>query len=372
MELIQDLSAEMIEPLVIGGSILGGGGGGSIKEGIKMGKLAFEVGKPKILSIDELENDDVVVTVSAVGAPAAKEQFVYPMDYVEAVNLITTNLKEAPKAMITNENGGIATINGIFQSAITGIPILDVACNGRAHPTGLMGSLRLNEQADYISVQASVGGRPGTSRRISQVVQGNIEVVSKLTRQISIEAGGFVAVARNPVSSEYLKTNGAINALSHALEIGTAFFRTENPEQRIADVSKVLGGEILFDGRVKDLNMETKDGFDLGAVTIETSKDTFEMTIWNEYMTCESSNGTRISTFPDLLMTFDKRTGYPVTSADLEKDQEITVVFASKEKLILGSGMYSKPNYAAVEKVLHKDIIDYIPDEFWEGDDRDE
>src|SRR5690625_1368865 len=126
---IKQLHAEMVEPLVIGGSILGGGGGGSISEGMKLGRLAFNVGIPKIVNLEELHDDDIVVTVSAVGAPSAENQFVLPMDYVEAVTLAGEMAGEEPRALITNENGGLATINGLFQSAITGIPILDVACN---------------------------------------------------------------------------------------------------------------------------------------------------------------------------------------------------------------------------------------------------
>lgn len=372
MKNIYDLSPDMIEPLVIGGSILGGGGGGSIKEGLKMGKLAFEVGQPKLISIDELDQEDTIITVSAVGAPAAKDQFVFPMDYVKAVNLLTNTLEKSPKAMITNENGGIATVNGLFQSAITGIPILDVACNGRAHPTGLMGSIRLNELPDYVSTQASVGGKPNTPMRMNHVAQGNIEVVSKLTRQVSIEAGGFVAVARNPVSMKYLKSNGAIKALSQALELGIEFLKGESPYEKIDNIVNLLNGEVILRGKVKELVRETKDGFDLGIAVIETDEDAFELTIWNEYMTCENSNGQRIATFPDLLMTFDSYTGQPITSADIEKNQDITVIFSSKDNLILGSGMFSKNNYIAVEKVLNKKIIDYIPNEFWRGVDKNE
>lgn len=361
---IEELNSEMIEPLVIGGSILGGGGGGAIAEGLKLGKLAFDVGIPKIININDLNEDDLVVTVSAVGAPAAKNQFVLPMDYVEAIKLTGGMTNKLPKALITNENGGLATINGFFQSAITGIPILDVSCNGRAHPTGVMGSMSLNTVSDYISIQAAVGGEPGTEYRISQVLKGNIDSTSKLVRQMSVLAGGFVAVARNPVTKKYLQTNGAINAISHAYEVGMAHGSVKNPMEKIEKVAEVLNGNVIAEGIVKDLKFQTTDGFDLGNVVINNKKEDFELTIWNEYITCENSDGKRISTFPDLIMTFDSDTGMPVTTAELEIGRRLIVIHSDKKNIKLGSGMLLKSNYKAIEDVLKKDVIKYIEEIF--------
>lgn len=361
---IEELNSNMIEPLVIGGSILGGGGGGAIEEGLKLGKLAFDVGIPKIISIDDLNEDDLVVTVSAVGAPAAKNQFVLPMDYVDAIQLAGDMTKKSPKALITNENGGLATINGFFQSAITGIPIVDASCNGRAHPTGVMGSMSLNTVSGYTSVQAAVGGKPGTAYRISQVLEGDLESTSKLVRQMSVLAGGFVAVARNPVTKEYLKANGAINAISHAYEVGIAHTSGKSPTEKIKNVAESLRGSVLVQGTVKDLKFQTIDGFDLGNVVINDKEEDFELTIWNEYITCENANKGRISTFPDLIMTFDTNTGMPITSAELAIGKELTVIHSDKKNLKLGSGMLLKSNYEVVEKVLKKDVIKYIEEIF--------
>jgi len=361
---IEKLNSEMIEPLVIGGSILGGGGGGAIAAGLELGKLAFDVGMPKIISIDELNEDDLIVTVSAVGAPAAENQFILPIDYVEAVKLVSEMTNKAPKALITNENGGLATINGLFQSAITGIPILDISCNGRAHPTGVMGSMSLNTLPNYVSIQAAVGGEPETKYRISQVLKGNLDTTSKLVRQSSVLAGGLVAVARNPVTKSYLKNNGALNAISHAYEVGIAHTSSEKPLEKIEKVVETLSGEILARGVVKDLEFKTVNGFDLGSVIIKTKEEEFKLTIWNEYITCENSEEKRVSTFPDLIMTFDPITGMPVTSSELKDEMELIVIHVNKKHLKLGSGMLLRSNYETVESVLKKDVIKYIEEIF--------
>ncbi|GAB3056768.1 DUF917 domain-containing protein [Salinicoccus sesuvii] len=365
---INELRPEMVEALVVGGSILGGGGGGAIEEGLKMGKLAFEIGKPSLLALDELEDDDMIVTVSAVGAPAAKNQFVQPLDYVETVELIEKVTGKKPKALITNENGGIATVNGFFQSAVTGIPVLDVSCNGRAHPTGVMGSMQLNMVEGYESFQTAVGGRPHTDFRLSQTIRGSLDTASKLVRQASISAGGFVAVARNPVTKDYLTSNGAVNALSQAYDVGVAHQSGNSGIEKIDRVVEVLKGKIVCRGKVESLVFDTVDGFDLGKVVINSGKESFELTIWNEYITCENDSGERFATFPDLLMTFESKSGDPVTSAQLRTEQEITVVYTSRDNLILGSGMRLESNYEVVEQVVDKEILKYIGDVFVEGD----
>jgi len=55
-----------------------------LRDGDNLGKLALEVGTPILLEPDELPNEASLVTVSAVGAPAAKDQYLKPVHYVKA------------------------------------------------------------------------------------------------------------------------------------------------------------------------------------------------------------------------------------------------------------------------------------------------
>ena len=62
--------------------------------------------------------------------------------------------------------GGEATVNGWLQAAVLGLPLVDLPCNGRAHPTGVMGSMNLHKITDYKTVQACVGGNPETGSHV--------------------------------------------------------------------------------------------------------------------------------------------------------------------------------------------------------------
>lgn len=356
---LEDISAELIEPLIIGGCILGGGGGGSPKKGKRFAELAFEMGTPTLIHLDELNKGDIIVTVSGVGAPAAKKQYVKPQDYLTAFKLLENSLGMKPRAIMTNENGGFATVNGLLQSALTGIPIIDAACNGRAHPTGVMGSMGLTELENYESIQVGVGGKLGSNARVEMVVKGSIQATSKLIRQGAVLAGGLVTVARNPVTANYASLNSAPHAISHAAEVGIANMNGKTPLEKIENVVSVLGGKIIDEGIVSDFELKTIDGFDLGKFKLNAESGNYDLTFWNEYMSVDNSYE-RLTTFPDLIMTFSAKTGLPVTSAELFNGDKIVAITAPYNNLRLGGGMYTAKNYETIEQVLGIKMIPYI------------
>src|ERR1035437_6806862 len=100
------------------------------------------------------------------------------------------------------------------------LPAIDCPCNGRAHPTGVMGSLNLSEAPDYVSHQTAVGG--GGGRYLEVSVAGSLERAAAMVRKASVKAGGLMAVARNPVTIAHAKHNGAPGAIRKAMAVGEA------------------------------------------------------------------------------------------------------------------------------------------------------
>ncbi|WP_127490562.1 S-methyl thiohydantoin desulfurase domain-containing protein [Paenibacillus glycanilyticus] len=343
------LDKQTVEYAVYGGAVLGGGGGGWIEQGLEVGRLALEAGDPKLITVDELHDEDLLVTVALVGAPAAKDKYVKPMHYARALDIVSRLAGKPIQGLITNENGAEATVNGWFQSALTGIPVIDIPCNGRAHPTGMMGAMNLTELGDYVSHQGAVGGKG--SRYMEIGVSGKLEKSASVVRNASIEAGGVVAVARNPVTVAYAKQNGSPGAIRQAINVGQALL-SHKGESAIAAVVKELGGSMAVTGTVTGFRLETKGGFDVGILTINQK---VELTFWNEYMTLEI-NGDRIASFPDLIMTLDAITGRPVISAAVEIGQQLAVIIVPKEKLILSTTMQNAKLLKPIEEIIGKPI----------------
>lgn len=346
------LDERMMEAAVYGGAVLGGGGGGWIEDGLQIGRLALEVGQPVLVTDDEMAEDDLLVTVSLVGAPAAKDKFLKPMHYVRALELLSEKLKKPISGIHTNENGAGTSVNGWFQAAVTGLPVVDLPCNGRAHPTGTMGALNLHELPGYVSHQAAVGGQG--ERYVEMSVSSTIEKAASMVRKLSVEAGGLVAVARNPVTVAYARANGAPGGIRQAIAVGEALLAYRG-EAAIAAVCDTLGGRVVAEGDVRECALETTGGFDVGRVVVGTA----EMTFWNEYMTLEI-DGNRVATFPDLIMTLDARTARPVVTAEIEKGQAVAVIHVPAEKLILSTTMRNKDLLGPIEDVIGKSILPYL------------
>ncbi len=346
------INREWIEAAVIGGAILGGGGGGDLKEGKRFAKLALEFGNPQVKSIEKLPKDSLIVTVSAVGAPSAKDKHVTPSHYVRAVEVIQDQLKKEIGGMITNEIGGFAVVNGLIQSAVLGIPVVDAACNGRAHPTGTMGAMGLSKMEEYVSHQVAVGG--SAERYVETYSKGSLTATAKLIRRAAVVAGGLVAVVRNPVSVKYAKENAALGALSQAIELGETSLHGKNAKDKIERVVDKLNGNIAAQGEVLKVELNSKGGFDVGEVHLKNCSLSF----WNEYMTMDAGKE-RIATFPDLIMTMDSETGLPITSAEIRKGQDVTIITTPAKNLNLGSGMQDLDLFNVVEKTLGKDIIKF-------------
>lgn len=349
-----ELNYKDLENALVGGAILGGGGGGSVLNGRQLGEETLKIGKPQLISIDELADEETIITVSAVGAPAAKDKFITSEDYIYTIKKLEKDLQLKIGGVITNENGGSATINGWLQSVLLGVPLIDAPCNGRAHPTGAMGSMNLDKDDKYISYQSFSGGNPENGMKINGIVSGTISTAAKLVRQGAIAAGGLVAVARNPVSSEYVKKNAAVGGITHAIKIGEAFNKgiSISPKEAIKNICNELSGEIITAGPIEKYEIETVGGFDVGKLVING----YETTFWNEYMTLEK-DGKRLGTFPDLIMTFNLKTGYPVTTAEIKEGMELIIFHTNAENLKLGSSMKNKELLKEVELIINKKIV---------------
>ena len=63
---------------------------------------------------DELDENDVLLTASLVGAPNAPAQFMTPKDIAKTVEILQKNCDFNIGGIITNEQGGEATVNGWY------------------------------------------------------------------------------------------------------------------------------------------------------------------------------------------------------------------------------------------------------------------
>ncbi|MEV0847545.1 DUF917 family protein [Streptomyces sp. NPDC049954] len=338
----RQLTHDDIRAAVYGGAVLGGGGGGFVERGLRTAELALQVGTPELWTADEFAPEDLTATVALVGAPAAPDPQVLPTHLLRALELLRRDLPRPLVALHTNENGAETTVNGWFHSAMTGLPVIDLACNGRAHPSSVMGAMGLHQEADYRSYQGYAGGKPHAY--VEGSVSGRLEATSNVVRRASVEANGWVGVARNPVEVGYAVKNGAPGAIGFAIELGHRFL-ADGP----VGAAQQLGGEITTTGTVREYRCEQREGLDVGVAVLDDAAGT-TLHFVNEYMALDLASGRRAA-FPDLITTFDAA-GQPLASADVEVGRRISVLVAPAANLLLSTTMYQPEVYAPVEDLL--------------------
>jgi DUF917 family protein len=353
---MRELDLDAVHAAVAGGSVLAAGGGGWVEHGLLVGTTAVRYGTPRLATLDEIAPDAMVATVSAIGAPAAVGWEMQPGDYVRALQLLMDAWPEPIVGTVTAQNGSSTTCNGWVASAVLGTLVIDAAGDGRAHPTGKMGSFGLAADPDYQTVQAVAGGNRAQHRYLETVTRGSVRHTANVLRTASDQSGGFIAAARNPVRASFVARHAAVGAISFALALGEAILAAEGrgPRRMIEVTAEHLGGSIIAQGPVRRRELVTRNAFDIG--TVEVGE--LELGFVNEYLTAES-DGQRLATFPDVLTTLSTATGRIISIANLRAGDEVAVLHVPKANVPLGDGVKEPSVYPEVEEMLGKPLAQY-------------
>ncbi|MDG3575414.1 DUF917 domain-containing protein [Rhizobium sp. YJ-22] len=351
-----------VEAAVKGGSVYAAGGGGWADHGRMLGYAAVAIGKPELVSIDELDDSDWIATAAAIGAPASTTPWeMRGVDYVKAVQLLQEALGEKLAGLIIGQNGRSSTLNAWLPSAILGTKVVDAVGDIRAHPTGDMGSIGMAGSPDPM-IQTAVGGNRDENRYIELVVKGATAKVSPVLRAASDQSGGFIASCRNPLRASYVRTHAALGGISMALTLGEAIIAAESKgASAIIDaICKTTGGVILAEGTItkKDV-VYTKEAFDIGTVTIGSGDKAAVLHVMNEYMAVEDAGGARIATFPSVITTLSAE-GEPLSVGQLHEGMQVHVLHVPKEIIPLSASVLDPSVYPAVEKAMGIEIAKYV------------
>jgi DUF917 family protein len=353
---MRELDLNAVQAAVAGGSVLAAGGGGWVGHGMLVGTTAVQYGTPRLVTLEELDPDAMLATVSAIGAPAATGWEMRPGDYVRALQLLMEAVDEPIVGTVTAQNGSSTTCNGWMASAVLGTVVVDAAGDGRAHPTGKMGSFGLAADDEYRTVQAVAGGNRSQNRYLEVVTRGPVGYTANVLRTASEQSGGFIAAARNPLPASFVAQHAAVGAISFALSLGESILAAEpdGAERVIETTAEHLRGRIVIRGPVRRRVLRTENAFDIGAIDVGE----LELGFVNEYLTAESA-GERLATFPDVLATLSLATGRIISIADIREGDEVAVLHVPKAHIPLGDGVREPSVYPEVEAMLGKPLTQY-------------
>lgn len=350
-----------IEPAVRGGSVYAAGGGGWADHGRMLGRAAVGVGKPELVSIDELSPDDFVATAAAIGAPASTTKWeMRGIDYVKAVQLLNEALGTPVAGLMVGQNGKSSTLNGWLPAAVLGCKVIDAVGDIRAHPTGDMGSIGMAGSPEQM-IQTAVGGNRDEGRYIELVTRGATAKVSPILRTASDMSGGFIASARNPLRASYVARHAALGGISMALDLGHAILAAEpkGPGAVLDIIQQKTGGVLISEGVItRKAVTYTKEAFDIGTVTVGMGDKAITLHVMNEYMAIDDAGGNRIASFPDVITTLSPE-AEPLSVGQLHEGMRIHILHVPKRQIPLGAGVLDPAVYPPCEKAMGIELAKY-------------
>jgi DUF917 family protein len=319
---IAEVTADDIEALAAGTAVFGTGGGGSVYTSrIVVEKALRERGPVRLVTVDELTDDDAVVLMSGIGAPTVGIEM---LTAAEQVDTLLRKSEEAAGRPITTlmaaEIGGSNGVGPIGWASQLGLQVLDADGMGRAYPDAAM-------------ISMNVAGLPCDWAVLTDVV-GNVSVLEtvdlhwleRLARALTIASGSIC------LGTHYLMTRetarGAVieGTVSAAIRVGRALLASSEPVRAIADA---LGGEILLTGKITDLDRRTETGFTRGSVTIAGLGDDRgrlqRLELQNENLVV-LEDGQVIVSVPDNVTIIDAQTGHAITTEMLRFGQRVAVL----------------------------------------------
>ena len=130
------LYEEQIEDIALGAAVLGTGGGGDPYVGKLMAREAVrQYGPVELYTLDELDDDDLIVPSAGMGAPIVLvEKLPAGDDMIRAFEALGRYSGRQPRGTMSIEAGGLNSVMPIYVAARLRIPMVDCDGMGRAFP----------------------------------------------------------------------------------------------------------------------------------------------------------------------------------------------------------------------------------------------
>lgn len=320
------LDEEQIGDIAVGAAILGSGGGSDPYIGLLMAREAIrQYGPIELYTLDELDDDDLIVPAAGMGAPTViVEKLPAGDDLVRAFHTLGKYTGQKPRATMSIESGGMNSIRPIYLAARLGIPMVDCDGMGRAFPEIQMTVLTAN------GISASpfaMSDERGNVLLIDAVSNKWVEVFA---RSCVMRMGAVGAIALYAATVKQLKHAAIRGTISLAEEIGNTVLNARRREANPIDaIRRAVGGFLAFRGKVTDVDRRVSGGFAKGSATIAGSSrfagQTLMLYFQNEHLVLRI-DGEYVTTTPDLIAVLDAETGEPITTEALRYGMRVAVI----------------------------------------------
>jgi DUF917 family protein len=318
MKTLRTVYAEDLDDIAIGGAIMGTGGGGDPYVGKLMAQQAIRKhGAVKIVDVEDLADDALVVPVCMMGAPTVMtEKLPQGEELINAFRQLEQVMNRKIDAVLCGEAGGINSTTPFVVAAMSGLPLVDGDGMGRAYPELQMVTFTMHGVSATPMVLCDDKGNSIVLETVSNAW------TERLARAATVEMGGSALLAFYPMSGAVAKQAIVRGTLTLCANLGLTLREARaahaDPVSAIVDM---LGAKVIFHGRVKDIDRRTVGGFARGTARFDGVEDwrghTLKLDFQNEFLMAER-DGEILVTTPELITLLEADSGNPVTADSLK------------------------------------------------------
>lgn len=329
-----ELTEDCLESISIGAGILGTGGGGNPYLGwLRSRQILRKYGPVTVKTPEELDENDLVVSVAGVGAPTVGVEKIRGVDCYKALRALESYTGKNATALISAEIGGSNSLEPVIAAGLAGLPVVDADGMGRAFPELQMTTFFIY---GVPCVPAVLCDEKGNTVIFTEAVSPIW--LERIGRAITVQMGCVSVSADCMMSADEVRRTAIPHTLSLARSLGDAV--REARRSNSDPVQAILGacpGKVLFQGKIVDVERRTTAGFARGKVTIQAPEaeggESLVIDFQNENLIARS-NGSILCTVPDLICIVDTERGEPITTELLRYGFRVTVlVFPAPELL---------------------------------------
>jgi len=325
--------------LARGAAFLGSGGGGDPYYSLLLGEAELARGAAfDLVPLDSLADDALVVPCGWIGAPTVSvEKLPSGREALAGLVRLEKELGRRIDAVLPIEIGGGNGLAPLMSAARLGVPVVDADGMGRAFPESQMAIFNIHGLSACPSVLTAACGSLNVIETDDNLVH------ERVARALSVALGGIAHMVEYPLTGAQAKAHAIGGSVSAAIAAGAAIRvareKGEDPFEALyaalaaSGLYPFAGG--LFDGKIVDLERETRGGFSVGRVVIEGfgGMGRMELEFQNENLIARR-DGEVLALVPDLITVMDLETADSITTERLKYGQRVKVVGAAAPAML--------------------------------------
>lgn len=326
------IKEQSIIDVIWGATLLGGGGGGSMKSGMDLLEK-YKADHPEkelavtVYEVEDMDPQAYAAVTAGMGAPTKIKEVdfsAYATNAFMALQDMAAKL-DPPRSLeysLSVELGGFNTFVPMLISLVNDIPFIDADGAGRAVPA--LDTLLLHINGCDTSPLAMADG-DDNQLTIKMKDPRDAHLAEEIGRHICMAFGMISGLSGWMVRQEELRKHLPCGTVTLSEKVGHVL-RNSQGKDAFAELAAagIVECRRLTCGKVTKTENVMEKGFDYGKVYVEGDNGSWIIYFQNENLLVEK-DGEVVMTLPDIICTYDASNHTPLTNADIAEGMEIVI-----------------------------------------------